>query len=517
MLWTGGREKGSRYKGESVLKGKTEKDIMRMAMDARTIASSALWFEAHQMSPYEDPELSHLTKGKGYVSRWLLPFPGAKIIERGSAYRESIPRLAKFLMDADRIDRGEKVVVKSTSIEGLTDIEAMGKASRTFTVDYGAVAPMFRDEVRGWMFPFATFYLKNFSNYKHRVINHPLETFVKTAIPYGALMLWNYTMFPDVEERLSDWWKYLPHLNTGFKTEDGKDIIIAFSTPVEMAAAMIGLDRLPDRLFQLKQGKITYKEAAEGQLKDTLYGFPRTMINLINPFAKAIQGIVSNKNPWGGRQIVSDALWADKTEWWPQTKAGQEIMSEFIIRTILSPYAQYVRTSRLQEPGEGIYQFLVKGPFDVPRALGYRTVDLPAGERAEWWGERGIVLASVAQKLYEIEDAYLAWRRGELTNKQYIARRKEILTRGGPGPSDKDLISLERSSRVKILVMQDELRAETDIRKRQAIILELDEMRYQQQRRTYQRTKPSAKRDMDKPERIQRFFAPGSEAPAPPP
>jgi hypothetical protein len=192
-------------------------------------------------------------------------------------------------------------------------------------------------------------------------------------------------------------------------------------------------------------------------------------------------------------------------------------MSEFILRTILSPYAQYVRTSRLQEPGEGIYKFLFEGPLDVPRALGYREVDLSAGERAQWWEARGIVLASVAEKLYNIEDAYLAWRRGELTNKQYTARRKEILTRGGPGPSDRELNMLERSTRVKALVMQDELRAETDTKKRQAIILELDELRYQQQLRAYRSTRRSAKPDVDEPVRIPRYFAPGSEAPPPPP
>jgi hypothetical protein len=446
--------------------------------------------------------------------RRLNPF---KLIERFSQYRESIPRLAKFLKDAERIDRGEKVVVKSTSIKGMTPIEAMGKASRTFTVDYGAVSPMFKHNIRGWMFPFATFYLKNFSNYKERTRHHLVETATKAGVPFGALMLWNYTMFPEVEDDLSEWWKYLPHLNTGYKTDDGKDIIIAFSTPVEMAAAMIGLDKLPDRLRQIEQGKITYEEAAKGQLWDTALGFPRTMIDLINPFAKALQGVASNKDPWSGRQIVPDALWGDRAERWPQTWAGQKLMSEFILRTIVTPYAQYVRTSRLQEPGEGIYKFLFEGPIDLKRAAGYREVDLSAGERAKWWDERGIALASVAEKLYDIEDAYLSWRRGELTNKQYTALRKEILTRGGPGPSDRELNSLERSNRVKALVLQDELRAEEDVEKRQAIILELDEIRYQQQLRARRTTRRSAKPDVPIPEPIPRFFAPGSEAPAPPP
>jgi hypothetical protein len=79
---------------------------------------------------------------------------------------------------------------------------------------------------------------------------------------------------------------------------------------------------------------------------------------------------------------------------------------------------------------------------------------------------------------------------------------------------------MERSSRVKALVMQDELRAETDPKKRQAIILDLDELRYQQQLRAYRSTRRSAKDDEEgvtPPERVPRFFAPGTEAPAPPP
>jgi hypothetical protein len=501
-----------------------EEELMELARAHRVVASSALWFDVSQASPYEDPALGHLTGRKGWVKRYLAPFPGAKLIERGSAFRESIPRLSKFLADMERINRGEKVVVKSVSIKGLEPIEAAAKAARSFTVDYGAVSPAFRDEVRGWMFPFATFWFKNFGNYAHRVRHHPMEMMLKNGIPYAAMMLWNETMFPECEANLGDWWKFIPHICTGYKTEDGKDIVIAIQTPVDMAMSMVGLDRLPSRIMDVAKGRVTIEEAALGQIKDTLLGMPREVGKLVNPFAKMIEGVLRNKDPFTGRQIVPDGtqgshnLWGDRREYWPQTKKGQELMAEFIVRTILTPYAQYVRTSRLKEPGEGVVKFITRGPFDIWRAAGIREVDLSAGERAKWYDERYAVESVLREKLYDVEDIYLSWKRGELTQDQYMAQRKKVLQRPGVGPNMGEINRLFRSTRVRVMVLEDQLRADdVDPKQRQWIIRQLDELRFRQQQGSRRNLPRSIRRDVPRAERIRREFPPGSVAPAPPP
>ena len=258
---------------------------------------------------------------------------------------------------------------------------------------------------------------------------------------------------------------------------------------------------------------------------------PREVGKLINPFAKMIEGVLRNKDPFTGRQIVPDGtqgphnLWGDRREYYPQTQKGKELMAEFIMRTILTPYAQYVRTSRLKEPGESAYKFIVYGPFDIVRAAGIRSVDLSAGERSKWYDERYAVEGVLREKLYDIEDIYLSFKRGELTQDQYIAQRKKVLQRPGVGPNLGEITRLFRSSRVRIMVLEDQLRAlgsvrwsvsDVDPKQRQAIIRQLDELRFRQQQGSRRNLPRSIRPYVPEPRRINRF-PPGSVAPAPPP
>jgi hypothetical protein len=307
-------------------------------------------------------------------------------------------------------------------------------------------------------------------------------------------------------------------------TEEGKHIVIAVQTPVDMAASMVGLDRLPDRIARVAQGKETIQEAAVGQLQDTFLGMPREAWKLLNPFAKMIEGVLRNKDPFTGRQIVPDGtqgrhnLWGDRTEYWPQTTKGKELMAEFMIRTIITPYAQYVRTSRLSEPGEGIWKFIAYGPFDIRRAAGIREVDYRGAERAQWYKERYEVEGLMLEKLYAIEDVYLSFKRGELTQDEYSAQRVKILDRPGRGPNAQQLVSLIRSNRVRVLVLQDQLRAAEDKTEaeRQDIISQMDRLRFRQQQGSYRSLPLSIRRGVRRPTYTPRF-PPGSEAPPPPP
>jgi hypothetical protein len=390
------------------------------------------------------------------------------------------------------------------------------------------VSPEFRNEIRGWLFPFATFWFKNFGNYAHRVRHHPMEMTLKNVVPYAAMSLWNWTMFPECEESLGDWWKFVPHICTGYMTEEGKHIVIAVQTPVDMAASMVGLDRLPDRIARVAQGKETIDEAALGQLQDTFLGIPREAWKLLNPFAKVIEGVLRNKDPFTGRQIVPDGtqgrhnLWGDTREHWPQTAKGKELMAAFIMRTILTPYAQYVRTSRLSEEGESWKKFLFYGPLDIRRAAGIREVDFRGAERADWYEDRYEVEGLMLEKLYAIEDVYLSFKRGELTQDEYSAQRVKILDRPGRGPNAQQLVSLIRSNRVRVLVLKDQLRAAEDktAAERQDIVKQIDRLQFRQRQGSYRQLPLSIRRGVPRPTYTERELPPlppGSEAPAPPP
>lgn len=436
----------------------TDEALLALAKEQRVTVAGLVKQEVAPL--YQAPfyKISHPIK-----ARWARYNPMA-LAETFSTYRENIPRLAKLLKDIERIKAGRQVVADPDLIRGLTPIDAAGKSARTFTVDYGAVTPQFQRGIRGILAPFATFYVENAKNWGRYVVKHPIKTAVKFGVPYAAVSLWNNLKFPEVEKNLPEYYKYLPHINTGYQTSEGRNIVVAMQTPVDLAAQVVGLDRLPEKVREVARGEKTLEEAAKEQAIDTALGAPRLAWRLSHPFIQVMGEYLSNRDSFTGRQIVPDRL--------KGTSQGNLMMVENVLQGIITPYAQYLRASRQLEPGEPLLDWLLAGPFDIKRAFGIREVDIEAVKRGKVYEEMREKEIGVRGYLDQVEKAYIS---SVVEENPTILREKieEIAKRPYP-PSMKDIESRLNSTRVKKEVVEALLREEEDPLMREQLLKALE-------------------------------------------
>ena len=157
-----------------------------------------------------------------------------------STIRENWARLAKFLKDLDRIEKGKKylslddrvknvfrkalglaqitpksVKTKTTNIEGLDSIGAAAKASREALLDYGAFSKAEDRWLRRALVPFWAWLKGNLKMQTTRATKYPINYFTKLALISTALYLWNHRdeESSEFEEKLPEWAKHMPHIN----------------------------------------------------------------------------------------------------------------------------------------------------------------------------------------------------------------------------------------------------------------------------------------------------------------
>lgn len=366
--------------------------------------------------------------------------------EKGSVGREEILRSAKFMKDMERIAEGKQVVAGEVDIQGLKPIDAAGKVSREFTVDYGAVTGPYRRFLRGFLTPFMTFYDFNMRNWVKYVAKKPASFAGKTLLPMAAMWTWNNTGDRKrIEERLG-YWQYLPHVITGYQTKEGKDIIVSFQTPVDMAGSWFGLDRLPSKITDIRNGKSTIREAALQQLKDTGLGTPRTVVRLLNPMIQVIAGLAMNKDPYTGTTITPERF--------KGTPEEKKHIANFVMSNLLTPYGQYLRlhydAEAISKHGK-IGALLFKGPLDILRAAGIRKVDLDLREMSLGYEAKQELSGHVKTKLALLEKAYIkASLLGPEGMAQWEEKSQQILARPGPSPTAEQIVNRLYDTRTQI-------------------------------------------------------------------
>jgi len=380
-------------------------------------------------------------------------------IEKVSVGREEVLRLAKFMKDLERIANGESVVSGEIDIKGLPQLDAAGKTARTFTVDYGAVPPAYRRFLRGFLCPFMTFHDYNARNWAKYSVKKPGNLALKFIIPSVAIFAWNNAgKRKEIEENLPDWLKWLPHINTGYKTKEGKDIVIGLQTPFDMAASWIGLDMLPAKITAVRAGKMTLKEAALKQLKDTGLGSPRVIMRILNPVIQIMQGLLKNKDPYTGMTVVPERF--------KGTEQEKKFIAQYIISGIFTPYMQYVRAGRDLElsPHVGRWgAWLLKGPLDLKRALGIREVDLDISKMVEGYGEKEKLNNIVKNKLAFLELHWIKSNKIGMTNpekaqKYWDENRDKVLKREGPTPTDEQIFNRIYSPRTQMELCREQIK-----------------------------------------------------------
>jgi hypothetical protein len=214
---------------------------------------------------------------------------------------------------------------------------------------------------------------------------------LKFLVPLAALAAFNALRFPDEEDKLPPYYRVMPHLITGYKTPDGKPIIISFQTPIDMAAKMVGLEIVGDLARQVLSGKKSIGDAAKELAGNMALAIPRQMWNLANVFFKAPIEAAMNENTFTGAPIVSEDI--------KDTPEGIRQRLNYILQQWFSPYGQYVRAARDIEPEKALGKWLLEGPADIKRAFGIREVDLEKETVGRFYDE-----------LDKLSGAYNVWK-----------------------------------------------------------------------------------------------------------
>jgi hypothetical protein len=178
------------------------------------------------------------------------------------------PRIAKFVTDLDRIERGRTIKSKVFDIKGLEQEAAAAHLARNIFVDYEAVSPFYRRGVRTLFFPFITWFHRT-TNYHARYIGkglieapveaavkpslktvgqaimRPVETVAKYAVPALAMWYWNNIHQRESEENIGDWVKTMPHITLPWRDPDdpSKQMVLILPTGADLFFNFL---RIPD-------------------------------------------------------------------------------------------------------------------------------------------------------------------------------------------------------------------------------------------------------------------------------
>ena len=370
--------------------------------------------------------------------------------EQASTFRENILRLAKFMKDMERIQAGKKVVTKTVDIRGLSPEEAAGKVAREAIVDYQGISERMANMRQFWL-PFATFYIENAKSWAKYVAKHPGNLLIKFGVPAVMLYIWN-NLIQDDDDELPDYFKDQFHINTGFRTADGKLIIISLETPLDIAKNMIGLDKLDDNVKAVLGGDKNILEAARDQALYSIVAVGKRSFLLLNPVLKAGIEIAINKNVFMDSNIVPSRL--------EGTPEAAKMKANYFVQSLFSPYAQYVRAARDIEPESDFAKWLLKGPLDIKRALGVREVDTEAISRGKIYDSAAKAEIAYRQNQHKLEQAVIKAVVNE--DKEILLKEGQKLVEKGFPVSKKDIDEILSKPRVQAEIIKQKLRKEKD-------------------------------------------------------
>jgi hypothetical protein len=179
--------------------------------------------------------------------------------------------------------------------------------------------------------------------------------------------MWNWNKFPEEEEKLPVYYRVMPHIITGYKTAEGKPIVIALQTPLDQAAKLVGLDIVPDLARQVLNGSKTVEQASMELGKNVLTSAPRQAWEMFNPLLKPVIEVGMNKNRFGS-SIVPERL--------KGTPEANKMQVRYVLQSWFAPVANYTKVQRLPEAEKSAMSFLGRTALDWKRGLGIREIDI---------------------------------------------------------------------------------------------------------------------------------------------
>jgi hypothetical protein len=438
------------------------KYVLRVAED-KDIFGAGFFSEYAQVHP--------AVSLKGFMAKW----------QRLGALRESWLRLAMLSYQLKRVNAGLGVIAPEFQdvIKHLDPESGAAYAARGFTVDYMAIPDWYRRYMRGMAFPFATFWQKNAVNWARYAKGAPAEFTAKFLAPQAAIWSWNNMIMGDVERKLG-FWRMRPHFNIrGFDdTGDGEPNrawVWSLDTPIDMAAQWIGLHLMADKLTRIKYGYMTPKEAALEQIFDSgLHAVPDLAERLLSPLAQIFTGMKTNRDPFTKQEIVPKELMGlpshEKMRYW----------MPFAAEKLMVPFSQFMRSSEADErlfgfitkPGDIVHaaeKYVLDGPLDVPRGLGFRSIDLNQTEDRQFAAMMRDETSRWAKAIHGFEVKYLMDRRGvgEYMGSPEFAKLYKRSIEEGLTINPADVMKRLSSPRVQIERVQEMMERASGDEKRQ--------------------------------------------------
>jgi hypothetical protein len=384
-----------------------------------------------------------------------------------ASYRGDAPRVAKFMADLDRIQKGVDPKTSSVNVAGLEPIAAAGKIAREFDADYGSSAPGTR--ALGALFPFSTYAIKSLPRWVMSVKNDPVGMAAKFGLPMLAAYMWNNTGDrQEVEKQLPEWLRAEHHIIlTDFQgkpilDDRGRPSIFHAETSDLLTQRIIGTEKIFMYASDVMNGTKTPQEAGKFLLKDMALGLPRMAERLENPAIKAYTGLLSNTNPFTKTPIVPDRLVG--------TDQGKALQHDFFWSQVWPVYSVYARSEHAQDrmfPAGDTESLVMKGlktaaetgvRMAIPYSRNLAHPDLAATERGNEYNAVAALKSAHNQALADIEDS---WVVQEVTGQGENFDR-DLDKAVNQGLDEKTIESRLESPRVQRRIAEEKLRLAKD-------------------------------------------------------
>jgi len=231
-------------------------------------------------SLHNDPKIRMLKGHSSPFGRAVMTIGAGAIskMDMIRGYLETVPRLGEFMLNLERGQAPDKA----------------GRITRKIMIDYSDLSPTEEKWFRGLFIPFYTFYARNLQSLIPGLVTGPDDSFATGAKvagrawtrmvgPMMATTLYNNTITPGAEDRLTDNERNQLHINLPWGAGNNDYLYVGFMDPITSAMRMTGTEGLPNRALRVVQDKTTPGrewEASKQQFRESNVGMLTPLVTI---------------------------------------------------------------------------------------------------------------------------------------------------------------------------------------------------------------------------------------------
>jgi hypothetical protein len=326
-----------------------------------------------------------------------------------------------------RVKKGKPVeaIHFEKQMELLTERQKVGLIGRKGNVDFEGTPGWYRSVFRGLLYPFITGTHKGAQQFASLItkmpFKRPLRFLGLVAAPLAAIHLWNNTGWrKKVRDRLG--WaggRWYTTILKGFDHDENGDprsvLVWSPRTNLDEAGEWIGMDRLLQRMRRLRRREETgtlrqhhLDDFVTQTLRDTGFGPVNKLDELKNPVLQFREGWKTNRDPFTRKEVMPPEV--------KGTPAEMRYLRDYFIKKMLSPIEQLARAQKggtIEQKGPARWPALWRSlagtasrQFSVPRAFGFRMIDLDRIEASEQRYERNSLVAARRAAMRRVQEAF---------------------------------------------------------------------------------------------------------------